>query len=194
MFRYLAIFGILSFSFLLIVGCGNTNKVVPNSNSVNENRERPEGTFFASSTNRLLLKREDLKVADKIMVMGTSNSDGTITASQIILGDFINNPGFRRDGSTSTPEFNNTGSPSSSVSGQQLDRRQFGRQGGALAGRGNAAGLARLSGEIIKLEENNLVLKIQDGGSKIVYFSDKTEIFKMNPPEPNSATTTGQIK
>src|SRR4030042_3441548 len=54
-----------------------------------------------------------------------------------------------------------------------------GNVGGALQGRvGREAGAGFLNGEVIAIDEQNLTLKMPDGGSKIVFFSDSTKISK----------------
>lgn len=45
-------------------------------------------------------------------------------------------------------------------------------------GIGRGTGLNLLSGEVIDKDEQSLTLKLPDGGSKIVFFSDSTEISK----------------
>ncbi len=179
MIKHLTFIGTLLLFLLPLVGCGKSSESPQDTVSLNQNRGRQGEALFASSTSRVVVKKEDLKIGEKIMAMGAENSDGSITASQIILGGLENRFGFR------------TGIPTSTNSPEQPGR-PLGRQNGGGANRGNMGALARLSGEILKLEENNLVLKIDDGGSKIIYFTDKTEIFKINPPEPGAVTTTGK--
>ncbi len=78
-------------------------------------------------------------------------------------------------------------SPLSGLGGQNLQdlspeqRQQFfqGSMGGNLperAGRGEASSF--LNGEVIDKDEQSLTLKMPDGGSRIVFFSDSTEISK----------------
>lgn len=50
---------------------------------------------------------------------------------------------------------------------------------GTLNGRsGNRTGTGFIAGQIITKDENGITLKLQDGGSKIIFFSDFTEISK----------------
>lgn len=62
----------------------------------------------------------------------------------------------------------------------QKNRQQatFSRQFGARLGSGANRGNARLMGDIIKSDEKSITVKLQDGSSKIVLFSDKTMINK----------------
>lgn len=72
---------------------------------------------------------------------------------------------------------------------QQKKQPTFGRQfGNALGSRmggqlqnGNRLGFRPVAGEIIESDENSIIVKLQDGSSKIVLLSEKTEINKTNP-------------
>jgi len=72
---------------------------------------------------------------------------------------------------------------------QQKKQPTFGRQfGNALGTRsgvpfqnGNRLGFRPVAGEIIGSDENSITVKLQDGSSKIVLLSEKTEINKTNP-------------
>jgi len=61
--------------------------------------------------------------------------------------------------------------------------RQFGngqgtRTGGQLQGSSNRMGFRPVPGEIISSDDKSITVKLQDGSSKIILFSDKTEINK----------------
>lgn len=56
--------------------------------------------------------------------------------------------------------------------------RQFSGQQGTRVGQGNRLGFRPVNGEIIGVDEKSITVKMQDGSSKIVLFSDKTEINK----------------
>jgi hypothetical protein len=66
---------------------------------------------------------------------------------------------------------------------QQSKQRSFFRQGNALQGAraglgGNKMGFRPVNGEIISSDDKSITVKLQDGSSKIVLISDKTEINK----------------
>jgi len=50
--------------------------------------------------------------------------------------------------------------------------------GGAFQGGNRAAGQGFLAGEVISKDAQSLIIKMQDGGSKIIFYSDSTEISK----------------
>lgn len=64
-------------------------------------------------------------------------------------------------------------------------------EGGLQRGIGSRAGF--LSGEVIAKDEQSLTLKMLDGGSKIVFFSDSTEISKMTEGSINDIEIGKQI-
>lgn len=60
-------------------------------------------------------------------------------------------------------------------------------------GLGRRAGSGFLSGEVITKDEQSLTLKLQDGGSKIVFFSDLTEVSKTTDGSMEDIETGKQI-
>lgn len=56
--------------------------------------------------------------------------------------------------------------------------RQFGMGQGTRAGQANRQGFRPVNGEIISAEEKSITVKMQDGSSRIVLLSEKTEINK----------------
>jgi len=66
---------------------------------------------------------------------------------------------------------------------QESQPSTFSRQGGVggagmRQGQGNRTGFRPVNGEIISADEKTITVKLQDGSSKIVLFSDKTTINK----------------
>jgi len=57
-------------------------------------------------------------------------------------------------------------------------RQSAGRQGQRFGNGGNRTGFRPVNGEIISSDDKSITVKLPDGSSKIVLFSDKTEINK----------------
>jgi len=69
-------------------------------------------------------------------------------------------------------------SPSSKFSSQNFQNLSQEQRQQLSQGRTGGAGANFLNGEVIAKDEKSLTLKMQDGGSKIVFFSDSTKISK----------------
>ena len=66
-------------------------------------------------------------------------------------------------------------------------------EGNLPRGTGRGIGANFLTGEVIAKDEQSLTLKMQDGSSKIVFFSDSTEISKTAEGEINDIEVGKQI-
>jgi len=65
------------------------------------------------------------------------------------------------------------------LSEEQRQQLLQGNVGGSFGqGTGRGTGTNFLNGEVIAKDEQSLTLKMSDGGSKIIFFSDSTEISK----------------
>lgn len=65
--------------------------------------------------------------------------------------------------------------------------RQFGAEGMRVAGRrlgGAQAGLGFVVGEVISNDGKSLTVKLRDGGSRIIFFSDSTSIGTLTQSSP----------
>ena len=177
--------GVLAIVALLVTaGCS----VVVN-NSVNNNdgsKDNATGTLRAGGGNRNpqaeLFKNlpkgtaADLVVGKNVQITGTTNSDGTVNATRIMIGDM---PNFgERRGVASSTSSTTDGTPGQGRMRGGNGQGYGGRTGGA--GRGNTT--ARVVGQILSKDVSSLTIKSSDGGTKIAFFSDSTEIYIFQPP------------
>lgn len=58
------------------------------------------------------------------------------------------------------------------------DRQQFGANAGARFGAGSQPDGNSAAGEIISRDDQSMTIKLRDGGSKIIFYSDATEVGK----------------
>ncbi|MFA6486149.1 MAG: hypothetical protein WCT40_02170 [Candidatus Magasanikbacteria bacterium] len=133
----------------------------------------------------------DLIVGTKVTVMGTSNTDGSMSATRIMIGDF---PGFgvrptSTGFSSSSPRTAGQSTGGGNRSWSNGQKTGEGRARPATVGMGSTVrGQARVSGIILKKDDSSLVMQEVTGGSKIVFYSDKTEVVIIGEPEENTAT------
>jgi hypothetical protein len=203
---YKKILPVLAIVFItaIISGCSASNppeQAVDSANATTGTELNQPGDQTASGTprvdNRIKGSITDLKVGSKIMVMGTANQDGSIGANEIMFSA-QGGPAFGwGDFSTSTrPTGTRQFTSSQPSDGQSLEGGRSGNGEGNWNGRLGAnggqrpsgqrpnrmQGVTRLMGEILEIDETSLIVKLDEGGSKIVYYSDKTGVYTMKPP------------
>ncbi len=149
---------------------------------------------------------ESLLVGEEVVVRGTTNQDGSITAKAIYLGlagedlesMFLSGPGANQsaegsEGTDSTkPDFPE-GMPEGVPEGmdfeemsnlspeERMERMQELRESGDLPERtiDRSADSAFIQGEIIDKDETSITVKLSDNsGSKLVFYSASTQIMK----------------
>lgn len=73
-------------------------------------------------------------------------------------------------------------------------QQQFGAAGARPFGGGaNRGGTGVTAGEIINKDDKSITVKMMDGGSKIIFFSDATQIMKSTAGSPSDLTVGQQI-
>jgi hypothetical protein len=156
----------------------------------------------------------DLSVGEQVTVLGSENDDGSLWVSRIIIGgaeinfDFgvptspsgskeqlkfsDNQENFDPPAEGSRPNFE--GFQDMSDEERQQMREEMMAQGasrGGLRTNGAVSDMVRLSGEILDFNDASLVLKLPEGGSKIIFISNSTVILKAKEfnAADSSATT-----
>ena len=178
--KYLLLSTLAVFMFVF-GGCATPQNSAPQTN-----KTTPAGDMTSSTEKGPQMPKgtvNDLKVGVKVTVMGTAGTDGIVSATRITIGD--TGPGNFQPGKfptstmASSTKFNKGQYPQG-----QRPQRKDGQSNGQWAGRGPGGGqsMARVSGEILKKDDASLTIKNDDGGSKLVYYSEKTEIFIFQPP------------
>lgn len=196
--KYFLAFALLTALTLVVSGCAVKNAQDASAvNSADKNNRRGD---FASGTMKMNFgepaTKADLAVGKKVTVFGKTNTDGTVIATRIVIGDM---PMFGRGFATGTRPISRDGeepypttSGGKTIGGMPSDqtggRENFqGRTGRMIRGGG---GQSRISGEIMKIDESSMVIKVIDNGSKIIFYTDSTEIFLAPTSTPNFASTT----
>ena len=73
------------------------------------------------------------------------------------------------------------------------DQRQQLANSGLIRRNGNGAGVGAIVGQIISSDKNSITVKMSDGGSKIVFFSDSTRISKSESGTVKDLTNNAEV-
>ncbi len=200
---------LLALTALVVAGCAtkssnNSNDQNTTTGEQNRNRESqsPLNDNFAEASST------DLAVGQKIMAMGTDGDIG-LTATMVLIGaadtsfdDFsFGGPPNGQSGQAPSDQAGQDGAsnsdsserptPPEGISGerpdfgnmsdeeraQMMEKRQA--SGGAARGGANMAQQTKLIGEIIKQDAESITIKLDDGGSKLIYISKTTRVMKI---------------
>ncbi|MFA6537317.1 MAG: hypothetical protein WCT18_02855 [Patescibacteria group bacterium] len=172
---------------LILAGCVKTNGNRQNLKNPEQINRGQNGQGFNKMFENLNLQKialADLKLNDKVTVFGPINSDGSVNAEKLILGDLIETMKTAKHDNPEVllPQEKQKNEKENFPPRDQNDfeRKEFTGQKGA--GKGMMLGRAQnLVGEILKIEEQTITIKLPDGGSKIILLNDKTEISNFDP-------------
>ncbi len=194
---------------LMLAGCANSNQQGNQNANTSGQQERGEvrGVMF-SGDNFSEAAITDLIVGLRVMVFGTENSDKSVTADRIIIGDSKTDfdEMFRRPTTTLEGESGAEAGTRVSVTPpanmpeemrQNMERfqnmpeeeraqfrEQMAQQGGGAAMQrravgGLGGGAQRVAGEILSIEDGTIIIKLEDGGSRLIFVTEKTAVLKM---------------
>lgn len=186
----------------------NSNTSVQSQQDMQAQRAKmaeEQKAFFAE--NFIMMSKDDLVAGDKVTIMGTENSDGSVIATNVLVGDetqlaeimskMRNNMPQRN--AVDSSDTNNRQFTAQMPSGGRTDfqnmteeertkmREKWGANGGNVGGQqraggqvagGKRGGQARISGEIFSKDDAGITLKLSNGGSKLIFFSNDTQILK----------------
>lgn len=201
--QFLIIF-ILLISMLTIAGC-TTKDDIQNEGQLQNKQKEDDVTQPARIQNFEEVNLKDLAIGQKISVTGTENSDGSVSADQIMIGnskaDFKRMAGLMQPINGDNEQVEDDGSQTGeTTSNANEDRPNFEQMqnmseeervkfreemkarreaGGRNSPRANmAGGMTRLNGEIINIDDSTITLKIEEDGSKLVFYSDETKVLR----------------
>lgn len=154
--------------------------------------QESDGRRISLQENTVTVSAEELIVGEQIVVIGTINQDGSLTADVIRIG--ISGEGFQNflnresagneiadNNDVNFEEFRNLSPDERRTRFEELQAAGgfSGVSPGGFIGRGavqHDSGFAR--GEIIDKDEISITVKLTDGGSKLIFYSDETQILE----------------
>ena len=128
---------------------------------------------------------EDLTIGEKVIIKGAENQDGSVTAETIYIGmakmDFREGEkSLEMTDKPSLPKGINPEEFKNLSQEEKMERtKKFGADvsGNFRTNNGKITGdAAFVRGEILDKDETSIVIKLVDSGSKLVFYSDNTEI------------------
>ncbi len=177
----LAIVG--SGAFLLINYSKNSEQDNNEQKSQNQEQLTQENQLSKWEENSEEAGLDDLETGQQVLVMGTENSDGSISANQIVIGndesDFKNMAGpLIKD------DENNDVQPEKNKSEMSEEERAKFREEKMAEKEASGESIksdntTRVTGEIFDKDDTTITLKIKEGGSRLVFYSDKTKVLRL---------------
>ncbi|MDZ7611210.1 MAG: hypothetical protein U5L10_00405 [Candidatus Moranbacteria bacterium] len=167
----------------LFAGCSKENGQSGNEGE-NRNQEQPaeDNQLSKWEENSKQAGLSDLEIGRQVLVMGTKNSDGSIGANQIIIGnnesDFKNISGsLMKDGGENEGQLKNKSEMSEEEKAKFREEKRAEKE---ASGESVKSGdTARASGEIVDKDESTIILKVEGDGSKLIFYSDETKVLRL---------------
>ncbi len=177
---------------LAIIGSGAFLFINYSKNSQQDNNEQKSQEQEQLTRENQLSKWEenseeagldDLEISQQVLVMGTENGDGSVSANQIVIGndesDFENMAGpLIKDGENNDvqPEKDKSEMSEEERAKFREEKRAEKEASGQSIKGGNAT---RVTGEIIDKDDTTITLKIEEGGSRLIFYSDETKVLEL---------------
>lgn len=198
---------VLAVTLLLITGCTGGNQETNNKEQTQkQTQEQPQEQRVGENQrpgwndNFLEASQEDLVVGQRVLVMGSENTDGSIAANQIMIVDEETDfsqlgrgmHSQQANGSDDTPSqmprmpegerpnFEQMQNMSEEERMKFMEEMRAQREVSGIARPSMESGSAvRLNGEIIDKDDMSITLKLEISGSRLVFFSEETNILKI---------------
>ncbi len=190
----------LAITLIFFTGCATKNKVnedIQENHSQTETKDSnaPANTF---GNNLEEANLDDLTIGQKIIVMATEDSDGNASANQILIGNAETD--FKKFNQMARPKIqtveNNVESKTITHPTNMPDRQNFEqfqnmteedraklreKMQANNVNKGTKTfstkqAITRFIGEIIKKDKTSLTIKLDVGGSKLIFFSTDTKV------------------
>lgn len=194
----------LIISLVIITGCsinssGDNKEQRQNTRQETTARQMPnwDENFSEGSIN-------DLEIGQKVSIMGTENADKSVVAERIMIGN--SKTDWQKTGRAMGPPpitdqetDNDAGQPQPDFDGQRPNFERFQnmseeervkfreemmaqRETSGMTRPNRAGGsITRLNGEIIDKDDTSIILKLEGGGSKLIFLSENIDISIAKP-------------
>lgn len=194
--KYCIITPALILTLIMLSGCSLFNKQESGSEKNNQQsqiQEAEKNRINRMNENFIEQSIDDLEIGNNVLVMGVENDDGIITADRIIIGDgdsdfkeifpmpMRTQGGQDSDGKDfqrpeGMPDFRNMSEE------ERAQFREWMMESGQMPARqGNGQRnldqqMVHVQGEVIDNDDESITVKIDEGGSKFIFFSNEITI------------------